>query len=220
MIEFRDLKAEEIEARVAMARDNGLQLLLYKNARVDMQILDETCGAENWTREHYEAGGSLFCRVAIRTAASDWVAKSDAGSESNTEPEKGRASDSFKRACTNWGIGRELYTSPFIWVSAGKYKTRPDGKPNDRFCVRSIGIVDKKIVSLEIANSAGDIVYTYGTKPPRKAEAKAPEEKPARYLCATCGKEVNAEIGAKSIAKYNRVYCSKKCYEERIFEDD
>ena len=68
MITFRDLKAEDIEVRVQSVRENGALLLLYKNARVDMNILDDTVGAQNWQREHYECKGNLLCRAGTRTA--------------------------------------------------------------------------------------------------------------------------------------------------------
>ena len=120
MCKFRDLRADEIECRVQQVKEKGLVLLLYKDARVDMNILDETVGSAYWQREHYECKGNLFCRVGIDVngykqapGASSWVWKSDCGTESNTEAQKGEASDSFKRACFNWGIGRELYTAPF-----------------------------------------------------------------------------------------------------------
>lgn len=157
MIEFRDLAAEDIEVRVQSVKSNGLILLLYKNARVDMNILDETVGAENWQREHYECKGNLFCRAGINTNYANpekperWVFKSDCGTESNTEAQKGEASDSFKRACFNWGIGRELYTSPFLWVKAEDCKIE-NGKCNDKFKVTKIVIEDKKIKALAIWN--------------------------------------------------------------------
>lgn len=175
-INFRDLTAGEIEVRIGSINERGLSLLLYKNSRVDMAILDETVGAWNWTREHYECKGNLFCRVGVRdpeTVANfnpqlsqnvpEWVYKSDCGTESNTEKEKGEASDSFKRACVNWGIGRELYTAPFIYIPAkdkeGKpnYKlkdNRPNSKPatNDKFVVEKIEIKDKKITGVAIRN--------------------------------------------------------------------
>ena len=93
-MKFRDLTANEIECRVQSVKQNGLVLLLYKDARCDMNILDETVGAENWQREHYECKGNLFCRVGIRHL-DGWVWKSDCGTESNTEAQKGEASDSF-----------------------------------------------------------------------------------------------------------------------------
>lgn len=157
---FRDLRADEIEVRVQSVKEGkGVILLLYKNARVDMTILDETVGAENWQREHYECKGNLFCRVGI--CAEGWVWKSDCGSESNTEPEKGEASDSFKRACTNWGIGRELYTSPFIWIPA-KDCNISGGKCYDRFSVMKIRIENKRITGLAIRNeSTKKLCFTY-----------------------------------------------------------
>jgi hypothetical protein len=148
---FRDLTAEDIEVRVQSVKQNGLVLLLYKNARVDMNILDETVGAENWQREHYECKGNLFCRVGL-FLNSQWVWKSDCGTESNTEAQKGEASDSFKRACFNWGIGRELYTSPFLWVGADKCNIQ-NGKCYDKFEVEKIKIENKKIVGLAIKNT-------------------------------------------------------------------
>lgn len=114
-IEFRKLKADEIECRIGQIKATGLTLLLYKDARCDMNVLDETVGPLNWKREHTRENRN--CIVSIYDEdKKEWVGKEDTGSESNTEADKGLASDSFKRACVNWGIGRELYTAPFIWV--------------------------------------------------------------------------------------------------------
>ena len=157
MCKFRDLRADEIEIRIQSVKQNGLILLLYKDARVDMNILDETVGAENWQREHYECKGNMYCRIGINTnynkpdAPDRWVWKSDCGTESNTEAQKGEASDSFKRAGFNWGIGRELYTSPFIWIPADKCKIE-NGKCYDKFEVEKIAIEDKRITGLAIRN--------------------------------------------------------------------
>lgn len=165
-MKFRDLREDEIECRVQSVKENGLVLLLYKDARCDMKILDETVGAENWQREHYECKGNLFCRVGINVSSridlsgSDgivdvidhWVWKSDCGVESNTEAQKGEASDSFKRACFNWGIGRELYTAPFIWVNADKCNIK-NGKCYDKFAVEKIVIEDKQIKAISIVNT-------------------------------------------------------------------
>ena len=168
-MKFRDLTADDIEVRVQSVKQNGLVLLLYKNARVDMAILDEEVGPECWQREHYECKGNLFCRVGIdinyRHAELDpvWVWKSDCGVESNTEAQKGEASDSFKRACFNWGVGRELYTAPFIWIpsskcnitEAGKDKYgKPIYKSYDKFVVEKIAIENKRIVGLSIVNTS------------------------------------------------------------------
>ena len=155
MCKFRDLRADEIECRVQSVKENGLVLLLYKDARVDMNILDETVGSSNWQREHYECKGNLFCRVGIGISRQDgtceWVWKSDCGTESNTEAQKGEASDSFKRACFNWGIGRELYTAPFTWIPADKCNIK-NGKCYDKFFVEKILIENKQITGLAIYN--------------------------------------------------------------------
>jgi hypothetical protein len=159
MCKFRDLRADEIECRVQSVKENGLVLLLYKDARVDMNILDEAVGSSNWQREHYECKGNLFCRVGIGIARqngeSEWVWKSDCGTESNTEAQKGEASDSFKRACFNWGIGRELYTAPFTWIPADKCNIKQNnGKYAcfDKFIVEKIIIENKQITAVAIYN--------------------------------------------------------------------
>lgn len=157
-MKFRLLKAEEIEVRVAMTTEKGLSLLLYKDARVDQNILDETVGAMNWQRHHSRDNAN--CTVSIWDAEKkQWIEKEDTGTESNTEAEKGLASDSFKRACFNWGIGRELYTAPFIWVNADKCKifTNQKGKLacNDKFVVEKVLYDDNRnIVAISIMNTS------------------------------------------------------------------
>lgn len=119
-LKFRRLKASEVDARIAQVKEKWLTLLLYKDARVDQNILDETVGPENWQRSHELIGDNLYCTVSIFDSEKGmWVSKQDVGTESNTEAEKGQASDSFKRACFNWGIGRELYTAPRIKIDIG-----------------------------------------------------------------------------------------------------
>lgn len=147
---FRDLRADEIECRIGMIKPNGLSLLLYKDARCDMNILDETVGAENWMRHHSRENAN--CIVSIwDEKKSQWIEKEDTGTESNTEKEKGLASDSFKRACFNWGIGRELYTTPFVWINA-KDCNIVNGKCYDKFIVEKIKIDSKRITGLAIKN--------------------------------------------------------------------
>jgi len=128
-MEFRLLRPDEVEVRIGQKigkKKDGISLLLYKNARADMNILDETVGAENWQRAQEIVGGNLYCNVGIWVnrrgdGYGDWVWKQDVGTESNTEKEKGQASDAFKRACSNWGIGRELYTSPRMQLWDGQF---------------------------------------------------------------------------------------------------
>ena len=163
-MKFRDLTADEIECRVQSVKENGLVLLLYKNARCDMNILDETVGAENWQRKHSECKGNLYCSVGINVNYSipemgeRWIWKEDCGAESNMEKEKGEASDAFKRTMAiNWSLGRELYTSPFIWIPADKCDIK-EGKNGskqcfDKFEVEKIIIENKRIVALAIWNT-------------------------------------------------------------------
>lgn len=150
---FRLLNADEIECRISRQTDKGLALLLYKTARTDANLLDETVGVENWKNDFKVVDGVLYGGVGIWSENhNEWVWKWDAGTESNTEAEKGRASDAFKRAGFKWGIGRELYTAPFIWVEAGNYRT-DNGKCKDTFSVTEIGYNDKgEIVKLSISN--------------------------------------------------------------------
>ena len=154
MCSFRKLKADEIDVRIAQVKpkDEKVQLLLYKNARVDMDILDETVGSMNWQRKHSRDNAN--CAVGIYDEKKgEWVWKEDTGTESNTEAEKGLASDSFKRACFNWGIGRELYTAPQIWVLC-EFK---DGKPYYPYWyVEKIEYTGNVISKLEIKQKQRD----------------------------------------------------------------
>jgi len=161
----RLLKADEIECRVAAVNEKGVSLLLFKDARVDQKILDETFTPFGWKRSHQLIDGNLYCTVEVwDPEKGQWIAKQDVGTMSCAEKEKGQASDSFKRACFNWGVGRELYTAPFIWLEAGQVTIlrRSDGKyyTNERFSVRSIGYNgEREIRSLTITNGKGRVVY-------------------------------------------------------------
>lgn len=173
---FRTLRADEIDCRISQVKKDGsgLSLLLYKDARCDQNILDEVVGPFNWQRVHTRDNRN--CIVSIKNPdTGEWISKEDTGTESNTEREKGLASDSFKRACFNWGIGRELYTAPFIWIKKGDFSFE-NGKCFDRFTVSGIGYTDGVITGLEITNQKkGKVVYRYG-----EITEKAPErpEKP------------------------------------------
>lgn len=175
---FRTLRADEIDCRIAQIKKTndgaGLSLLLYKDARCDQNILDETVGPMNWERKHSRENAN--CTVSIWDEHNQrWVSKEDTGTESNTEKEKGLASDSFKRACFNWGIGRELYTAPFIWISGKDCNiVERNGKLMcyDRFTVHGIGYTDGVITGLEIKNQkTGKICYRFG-----KVTNEAPEK--------------------------------------------
>lgn len=180
------MRADEIECRVSTINERGLSLLLFKDARVDQKILDETFTPFGWKRTHQIIDGNLYCTVEIWDSEKcQWIAKQDVGTTSYSEKEKGQASDSFKRACFNWGIGRELYTAPFIWIQGELADIQRKGDKlycNDRFKVASIEYNDsREIVSLVIVNTKGDCVYAMqgasasGTGKKKAAKKKTPE---------------------------------------------
>lgn len=170
MNKFRLLRADEIECRVSTVKQNGVSILLYKDARCDMRILDETVGALNWQKSYSRDNAN--CTVSIwDEEKQQWISKEDTGTESFTEKEKGLASDSFKRACFNWGIGRELYTAPFIWIpaeteeSAGaKIVPKQNGTLScyDRFDVHEIAYDEAWRICYLVIFKKGQPVFTFG----------------------------------------------------------
>lgn len=176
MNRYRLLRATEIDCRVSRATAKGLWLLLYKDARCDQNILDETVGPLNWQKSYQLIDGQLFCTISVwDEAKQQWISKQDVGVESNTEAEKGRASDAQKRAAFAHGIGRELYSAPDIWVPASKCNLTAKGQGYtcyDRFKVTYISYDDESNINgLQIVNASngGEIVYEL------KAPAKAAE---------------------------------------------
>lgn len=226
---FRRLRADEIDVRVQSCTDKGAILLLYKDARADMNILDETVGAMNWKREHTRDNQN--CIVSLwNDKINQWISKEDTGTESNTEKEKGLASDSFKRACFNWGIGRELYTTGLVWVNADKMNlTEKNGKKStyDKFSVKEISYDDYgNIKILKIYNENKKIVcfekVALETESQKKARLEKEEkenidklEKQKADELALHGKLVhdlnelmcdNTEMFEKSIIKMNKTF--------------
>ena len=236
MCKFRDLRADEIECRVQSAKQNGLVLLLYKDARVDMNILDETVGAACWQREHYECKGNLFCRVGIKefdpkSMTWEWVFKSDCGTESNTEAQKGEASDSFKRACFNWGIGRELYTAPFTWIPADKcnIKETKDGRGQaryacyDNFVVESITIENKQITGLRIYNQTKKcLAFSLGENGDKNGDKKVPTNTVPQTEGLTYEKalEVKLSFGDYEGQTLKEIYKTDRDYIKWLYEND
>ena len=144
-------------------------MLLYKDARVDQKILDEAFGMYGWERTHQSIEGNLYCTVRIwDSEKSQWIEKQDVGTTSYTEKEKGQASDAFKRACVNVGIGRELYTAPFIWIPSSKANIQKrDNRytTSERFQVREISYNEmREIAAITIVNDRGVVVYEYQEK--------------------------------------------------------
>lgn len=175
MKEIRLLKPDDIEVRIQSANKGGARLLLYKNARVDMNILDETFGPMNWQRSH--SRDNQNCTVSVwDDEKKQWVDKEDTGTESFTEKEKGLASDSFKRACFNWGIGRELYTAPDIFVFRNdlkKFQEKGQGFVcYDRFVVTDIKYNGRTIEEVIIRNEETGKEIAFGNAPKPRTEYK------------------------------------------------
>lgn len=164
-LEFRLLRTDEIDARIGSVNDKGITLLLYKDARCDQNILDETVGPMNWQRHHSRENAN--CTVSIwDDVKKQWIEKEDTGTESKTESEKGLASDSFKRACFNWGIGRELYTAPLIWIPASELKNGA----RDRFKVTKILYSGRSISEVWVQNTSTKKGYGFGKMPDETPE--------------------------------------------------
>lgn len=205
---IRLLTADEIECRVGTISEKGLSLLLYKDARADMKILDEVFGPNNWQRTHEVIGGNLYCNVQIYDEQKQqWISKMDVGTESYTEKEKGQASDSFKRACVSVGIGRELYTAPFIWIAAGKVNIQPRGDKYityDKFKVKEITYNDnREITGLIILNQDGKVVYSLSSPKGQRARNDAETTTPTQvaiYPSAEQVKQMNKELERTGVA--------------------
>lgn len=171
MNEIRLLKASEIECRVGQCGKTSkgwCSILLYKDARCDQRILDEVFGMFGWKRKHEVINNQLCCTVSIKSEDGEWVDKQDVGVESNTEAVKGSFSDAFKRACFNWGVGRELYTAPKIFITLSDDEmVQKNGKwtvsPKCVFTVAEIGYDDaRNINALTIVDNKGVVRYKLG----------------------------------------------------------
>lgn len=163
---MRRLEPNEIEVKVKKVNENGCLLLLYKTARVDMAILDESYPMR-WQSDYKTINGVLYCGIGIQNDKGEWLWRWDCGVESRENEgmeKKGEASDAFKRAGFKWGIGRELYTAPFIWAKVATVKDK-DGNYHlkDRFTqfsVSHIGYDDSgNINALAIEDNKGQTVY-------------------------------------------------------------
>lgn len=200
MKEIRLLNADEIDARIATVNQNGCSILLYKDARCDMRLLDETFGSMNWTRSHEVIDGNLYCNVSVWDDDKKmWITKQDVGTESYTEKEKGQASDAFKRACFNFGIGRELYTAPFIWVNITKDDLNAQNKIKTSFKVKSIGYNEKREINmLVIVDNKKNIRYEMGKVIKPKDESKSVSSKETDSL-AMALREVRSSLSIDTL---------------------
>ena len=111
-VDLSQLSAPTPESEIKHREQAG-KTLSYIDARYCMDTLDTICGPGNWCDNYKEVKGLMMCGVSIFVNGI-WVTKWDTGSEANFEKEKSIVSDSFKRACVKWGIGRFLYSLKII----------------------------------------------------------------------------------------------------------
>lgn len=237
MKRFRLLRPDEIECRIQKIYErNGVAtsvaILLYKTARTDADLLDETVGSDKWENDFKLIDGTLYGGIGVDFGDGHLVWKWDAGTESNTEAEKGRASDAFKRAGSKHGIGRELYSSPKIFIEAEKCKKLKQNERSGKWeCYDDFDVTKieydtaERIKSLEISVD-GRVVFSYPKRsfprpdlnaeyePPVKAEPKKPDniiiggnDKPFSPVCADCGASISEKVHDYSARKFGRPLC-------------
>ena len=228
-LEFPLLTADEILVRQGNVSSNGTgcSLLLYKDARVDMKLLDQVVGPYNWQNGYEDIKGVLYAWISIYDEEKNiWIKKMDCGTETVAEKEKGESSDAYKRAGFRWGIGRELYTAPFIWIPASK--TKINGKKvEDSFNVDAIEYEDRKISYLVIKNKKGNVVFVHG-KPAKgkaekvieevKAETK-PAPKKAKKAAPKTLEEKLALLKEKCASEGVDTTALAKCYKKNTIEE-
>ena len=201
-LKFRNLTKDEIEVRVG----GGKSLLLYKTARVDANVLDETVGPFNWQKKFYQVKNTMICSVGIKdTTTNEWVWKDDAGDDDYTmEKVKAEASDSFKRAGFAWGIGRSLYTAP-------KIKIPEQFKDSQFFDVEEIEYdKNNRISKLVISTNFGkDIVFSY-PKARNVAQTSQNEPKTTTY-------DQRGSIAKADLEKINAFLDSANDYQRQRF---
>ena len=196
MKKFRNLRADEIDVRINQIASNYCTMLLYKDARCDMNILDETVGAMNWKREHMELKDNIYCGVSLwNEDTKQWITKWDCGKESFSEAEKGEASDSFKRACVNFGLGRELYSSPSIITFPRKdmgIKDKPEffDKGDGRYTTKTYFWVE--IIDYDENDNIKDLIIRDNKNHIRFAKVTKEKEKELEKIADTMKKMIIA----------------------------
>lgn len=231
MRNFRLLKADEIECRISTISEKGLSLLLYKTARTDYALLDETIGMMNWQNKYEVIDGKMYCGIGIKEGGGEWIWKWNCGVESNTEAEKGQASDAMKRAGFCWGIGTELYSAPFIWIPADKCNITQgqNGKfvCYDRFYVKEINYTEDEVINSLVIVSKKETVYTYGIAsnsatqrkqdtfveeprvnyPTKKTAPVSDPDGDFKPQCADCKKTITVKVHDYSVKKFGTPLC-------------
>ena len=213
-MKFRRLNADEIEVKVKQVKENGCVCLLYKTARTDMDLLDNAVGSENWQCEYEEIKGNMYCKIGIyNEKLGQWIWKQDCGIESREDgggnEKKGEASDAFKRAGFKWGIGRELYTAPFIWIKSDVVPTKAAengyklADPFAKFHVSKIEYADNgDIITLIIKDGKNNTIYTYGKNASNETIVTTPPAQ-KKHLSERAKNDI---FEAKSVADLKSVY--------------
>lgn len=168
LLEASDIKVRAQRTKPLDGGKTGATLLLYKDSRVDMRILDEVFGLYGWQCEFTRLGSELYCSIKVRDPETgEWITKTNVGTPSNAEKEKGEASDALKRAGFMVGIGRELYTAPFIYVTLGK------GEYANEFSVYDIYYdeIRREIIALRLCDKTGRIRFAWKKQMPKKEAA-------------------------------------------------
>lgn len=235
---FRTLRADEIECRISEVnkKGKGVTLLLYKTARTDAQLLDETFGPMNWQADYRMIGDRLYCGIGVRDEGGEWIWKWNVGTESNTEAEKGQASDALKRAGFTWGVGTELYSSPRVFIPAGLAGVKEDNgkwRCYDKFSVFEIEYNDREEISkLVLLNETQDaICFSWHSgiapakipeseklftdpkpaPPPPPVQPKSPED--IKFRCEKCGEVLRPyENDGKTVPIRKHAARSEKIY--------
>lgn len=220
---IRKLREDEIECRIGQVTEKGCTLLLYKTARVDRAILDETFTATGWQNDFKMIDKKMYGGIAVKSG-NEWVWKWDCGTESNTEAEKGEASDCFKRAGFKWGIGVELYSAPFIFVKVETCKIEDKWKLKDKyisFSVKEISYDENKIKNLIIVDNNGNVVFS-NKKNEKKIEPKTEPDSIDEYnnkidamlakeqnqlTCSDCGEKLTRTVHDYSMNKFGKPLC-------------
>lgn len=215
---IRLLTANDVELRIKQITETKkgvfVTLLVYKDARTDMDILDEAFGPMNWQRKHKLIGNAMYCAISVWDAdKKQWVEKEDAGKESYSETEKGQASDSFKRSGVNWGIGRELYNAPKIRIKLEAGEFIKEGnviKTYKNFSVKSM-VYDKensKYTEFTVVDEKGNEKFSLkrSTIKPNVTDNRKQEDGVA--VCSGCGVTITDErVVQYSVRFYNQPLC-------------
>lgn len=207
MCKFRLLRADEIECRVQSVKNGKATMLLYIDSRCVTNLLDEAVGCMNWQTEFYSVNGQIMGKLGIWDDDKKmWVWKSDTGSESNIEAEKGLISDTYKRLLSRWGV-TELYTAPRIQLE-------DDGYNNTGYKVSEIAYEGRKITHLVIVNKFGKEAFRWDINGNNSVSQASPVLTPSKdkrtLLTEFCQTQMTSGANRDELGKFYKYY-EPKC---------